>query len=137
MQRLEDAYFKRGMHAFETAAQHIEHVAELIETQAAPAVVDETAWLLETSGGGHALYWDGGLWIGESPRISTAMQFGLTTTKDASKAVRFVSQELAEAALKSFRSDWRVAIGGAGVWKAAEHMWPTSRPPVQNKEGQP
>lgn len=123
MHKLQDVYFKRGLPAFETAAEHIQHAAELI---ALGTQTDETAWLLETSGGSHALYWDGGLWISENPRGLVSMHIGLTTTKDASKAVRFVSQELAEAALKSFRADYRVAIGGAGVWKAAEHMWPAA-----------
>lgn len=82
------------------------------------------AWLLETNVGSHALYWDGGLWISESPQINGVLQFGLNTTKDAGKAVRFVTKELAEGALESFRADYRVAIGGAGVWMAAEHMWP-------------
>lgn len=93
---------------------------------------DETAWLLETCGGSHALYWDGGLLIGESPRIGGVVQFVLKTTNDAGKAVRFVSRELAEAALKAFRSDYRVAIGGQGVWEAREHMWPAAAPPSES-----
>ena len=37
LQILEDAYFKRGLPAFETAAEHIEHAAGLIAQ--APAAV--------------------------------------------------------------------------------------------------